>query len=151
MNNILYKDNLVENCIYSIEYFINADVEMKEMHCGRNILFEGNILRFAGSGFGKQRYNPGNEAHIQSQSSSNRFENFVIRGNVFDRSTKNIFRTTASHNAYLPKMEGNTYIQTFGGSGYLFGSVNKSKFDISAILNIKYVLGDRDARVFFTK
>ncbi len=150
MNDVLYKDNLVEYCTYCIEYFNGQSAD--GARSGNNILFDGNILRNAGYGFGNQRYNPNNDACIKGWSNYNEFENFEMRNNVFDRSNKWLLHVGTIHKAYLPKMSGNTYIQNYGGAAYIFGTSSATfPYDATVEMQIKYVLGDKAAQIYYTR
>lgn len=116
MQNMTYKENLIEYCCSSIEYFLAQSDSDKAMY--KNFLVEGNIMRYAGYGFGKQRTNKTNVYHIAGFTGTNVSENFVIKNNIFDHSKYNIADCRASAESYMPKMSGNTYIQT---AGSLFG------------------------------
>lgn len=45
MSNISYTNNVVEDCVYGIEYFNGAAVNESVVRTGENILIEGNIIR----------------------------------------------------------------------------------------------------------
>ena len=117
-NNIAYSGNLVENCTYSIEYFMGeSKLETPRKRIMSNILFENNILRTAGEGFGIQRLNNDKYgyrfAHIMSWwSVANSAENFVIRNNTLDRSEYALMLICAADEESLPRMSGNVYIQS---------------------------------------
>ena len=61
----------------------------------RNVLYEGNIMRFAGMGWGSQRGSSWG-AHLKSWwMHYNQAYNFVIRNNIFDRSRANLINVVA--------------------------------------------------------
>jgi hypothetical protein len=117
MENVTYTNNLIEYCIYSIEYFL--DQTNSEMDMMKNILIKDNICRFAGYGWGWQRPNK-RSMHIQGWKHKNPAENFVITGNIFDRSKNDIIFVAASKEAHLPEFLDNIYIQNNGGSFGMF-------------------------------
>ena len=78
--NITYRGNEIWNCEYSYEYWQQGDSARTE-----NILFENNICRDAGSGWGHlQRWNP-NAAHLMFYDTTASTDGFTIRGNTFSR------------------------------------------------------------------
>ena len=118
-SDIVYSDNLIEKCIWPIEYYHgNSDPEnVKRLM--KNIVIENNILRNAGEGFGLQRLTGNTGAHIMSWwFHENKAENFVIRNNIFDRSSHCLIQINACDKLSLPVLSGNKYIQY---KGELFG------------------------------
>lgn len=108
---VVYKDNLIEDCIYSFEYFMHKPQNSEFTRLMRNILIENNICRRAGYGFGNQR--PENFAtHILGWwTAQNKAVNYVVKDNIFDRSTQTIIQIHAEEKNSLPKLENNTYLQ----------------------------------------
>ena len=79
--NIIWRGNEVWNSEYSYEYWQQGDGARTE-----NIVFENNICRDAGYGWGhKRRWNP-NAAHLMFYDTTAETDGFVIRGNRFERS-----------------------------------------------------------------
>ena len=108
--NIVFRNNLFSHCgMGSIEYWLGQGSVAKD------VTYEGNILRFAGYGFGgKQRPDKNKTAHIQGNGFlHNHIENFIIRNNIFDKSSYDIINAQ-SRDETLPKMENNIYIQNNG-------------------------------------
>ena len=110
MENITYRDNLLENNLYNIEYFIGT-VEGKERKM-RNILIDGNICRTAGYGWGIQR---GGSENLQRQiqawggNYANQYENFVISNNIFDRCSAGILFNVEGNGAAVSPTFVNNY------------------------------------------
>ena len=78
--NIIYRGNEIWNCEYSYEYWQQGEGAKTE-----NIVFENNICRNAGSGWGHlQRWNP-NAAHLMFYDTTADTKGFIIRGNTFTR------------------------------------------------------------------
>lgn len=73
--NIIWRSNTVEKAEFSFEYW----------HAGktRNILFEGNVCRDAGFGWGHDQRPDPNGTHILFYENDAVTENFIIRGNTF--------------------------------------------------------------------
>ena len=81
--NIIWRGNEAWNCEYSYEYWQQGDGARTE-----NIVFENNICRRAGYGWGHtQRWNP-NAGHLMFYDTTAETDGFIIRGNRFER-TKN--------------------------------------------------------------
>ena len=118
MNNIQFKNNLVEYCTYSIEYF-----QRDENGIMSNILYENNIMRFAGYGWGHQRPDKEDESIIKSWNHYNKSVNFIIRNNILDTSRYDLFNIRSkSGDMYLPTVDGNTYIQPSNGKAGYWGN-----------------------------
>lgn len=151
MEDVLYKNNLITDCVYNIEYF-HSEYE-GYTRTGKNILFEGNLLRRAGFGFGQTRPNTGGDGNIRSGGVSNPFKNFVIKGNVFDRSLTNLVQCETQAEEYIPKMLGNTYIQGVGNRLCNFGvvPVQKPIVDEDVCDSVKNILGDEDAEIYLAE
>ena len=116
MTDVSYYNNLVENCIYSIEYFLNAsDNPEQSMY---NVKMYDNILRYAGFGWGNQRPDKGSPAHIKGWDHDNPAVDFEIYNNIMDRSSNWMIHCGYSEKEFEPKIYGNTFIQFHDG---LFG------------------------------
>lgn len=152
MTNVLYKDNLVEKCVYSIEYFLAmTDGDTESYMDGVEI--SGNILRFCGYGWGQQRHNTDTPAHIKGWSTTNRAANYIIRNNIFDRSAYRMLHLVAEKRESCPLMLGNTYIQNVGGMLGQYGATEHSEppilmFDDTVEETIQDVFKDEDANIY---
>ena len=118
--NVKFTNNLIEYCCYNIEYFMGvADSNVTRLL--QNVLYENNILRMAGFGWG--RPDPTNAANIKGWDHYNMADNFVIRNNIFDRSYGDLIHIGVQQIGWFPKMSGNTYVQfkdsMFGHIGQL--------------------------------
>lgn len=111
MKNVLYKENLIEDCVYSIEYFLPGSKVEGYTHNMENILFQGNICRRAGYGWGKQRPDKNTPSHIKSWNNDNPAVNFLIKDNIFEYCTHEFFNITAADPAWMPVLENNTCIE----------------------------------------
>ena len=152
MDNIVYSNNVITDTVYSIEYFLgNARNGMTYSRNGKNILFEGNLLRRAGYGFGSTRPDVNCQRHIQSWNYRNEFENFVIKNNVFDRSVYELFNTYSGFEATLPKMEGNTYVQGVNNIFYHYGTTGNGVMNLAAEAAVRLTIGDPTGSVYFVE
>ncbi len=150
MDNITYSNNVIEDCIYSIEHFLVEAESGTRLREGKNLLIEGNILRRAGYGFGISRPNGNPATHIQGRSGTNKYApgTYIVRNNIFDRGTYSLTTTNAADKQYLPKFEGNTFVQIpnltlayFNGPAIPYDSV--------ADYSIRLDLGDESAKVYW--
>ena len=151
MKHVRYWDNLVENCVYSIEYFLEktepGDSRMSDIEiCG-------NMLRFSGYGWGNQRHNKDTPAHIKGWSYENTAENYRIHDNLFDRAGKRMLHLVAKKPESLPRMTRNVYVQTLGQTLGQYGANEEAEppvlpFDDHAEEEIVERFGDAGARVF---
>ena len=77
--NITWRGNEIWNCEYSYEYWQQGGGARTQ-----NILFENNVCRDAGYGWGHvRRWNP-NAGHLMFYDTTAETEGFVIRGNRFE-------------------------------------------------------------------
>ncbi len=151
MDNIVYSNNVMDKCQYSIEYFFGgvstdgADFERN----GTNVLFTNNLCRRAGYGFGSTRRDLNSQRHIRSGGSRNEFYNFRIENNIFDRSVYELTQTTCAKDEFKPTFDGNVYIQ--GVRNRLFShSIGDSAYmNLDARESIKKILGDTNAEVYY--
>lgn len=152
MKNVLYCNNLIENCVYAIEYFL----DMTEGDCEsymENVEMCGNVLRNAGYGWGQQRHNQHTPALIKGWSYVNAVKrNYTVHHNVFDRSAYRMLHLVAKERESCPEMYENVYLQHKGG---MLGQYGANKVEEPQLLYffedaekvIENVLGDRSATV----
>jgi len=127
-SNVSYYNNLVENCVYSIEYFLNAsDNPEQSMY---NIKIHDNILRYAGFGWGNQRPDKGSQAHIKGWDHDNPAVDFEIYNNILDRSANWMIHCGYGDKAWEPVIRDNIFIQYSDG---LFG-----KYDVNPTPTVAY-------------
>ena len=111
---IVFKNNLVEYCTYSVEIFTRGDEKYL-----KNIDISDNIMRFAGYGWGNQRPNRVNEAHICLWRGNDYLDadgkdinsNFTIKNNIFDVSSSQVVFLDGETNHPGIIVSGNTYYQ----------------------------------------
>ncbi len=114
MENVKYLRNLVENCVYSIEYFLETTPDDTESRM-EDIEMAHNVLRLSGYGWGQQRHNTHTPAHIKGWSYVNTASNYRIHHNVLDRAAYRMIHLVAHKQESLPHMHHNTYVQHQGG------------------------------------
>ncbi len=153
MTNIRYLNNLVEYCVYSIEYFLEktkGDTESYIDGCEMS----GNLLRFSGYGWGQQRHNTYTPAHIKGWSYENTASNYSIHDNIFDRAAYRMVHLVAKKEESCPIMYNNTYIQKYGHTLGQYGANEIAEpynisFDERVNKHIEEVLHDRDAKIYY--
>jgi len=150
MYNITYSNNIIEDCVYSIEYFTGEGSNSDVIRDGRNFIITGNILRRAGYGWGNQRPDSNINAHIKSWDHRNEYEKgtFIIQNNIFDRGSHNLVETLAKYDSWCPIYRNNIYVQTID-DGLAYHKNLSVKFDCNAEQIIKYDIGDQGAKVYF--
>ena len=150
MRNVRFSNNLIERCEMSIEYYLGAKFKPTDSYM-ENILYEGNILRLAGYGWGEQHPQPAWGAHLKSWwMHYNQAYNFVIRNNVFDRSDANLINVVASKAEWLPKMENNTYIQYLDADGGRIGQPWVDyKFAAGFPAAVEKALGEKNIKITY--
>jgi hypothetical protein len=152
MINVCYRGNLIEHCVYGIEYFLDTgDGDFKSIMDG--IEMSDNILRFSGYGWGQQRHNTDTPAHIKGWSYTNPAKNYTVHDNIFDRSAYRMLHIVAKQPESCPEMYNNTYIQYHGNLLGQFGANEKAEppilpFDEKAATEIATRFGDKNARVY---
>lgn len=141
-HDITFSDNLIEYCTYGIEIFTEPDTGLM-----KNITFDSNVIRFSGYGFGSQRPNSINDAHICAWNKyyGNNMQNFVIKNNIFDCSSSQIVdwaSDTAAHTGL--SVSGNTFYQKrfksnpvmhFGLAGYKYATNQKQLEEAIAVFD----------------
>lgn len=122
--NVKYTRNLFEYCVYSIEYFLGRPDSTNALRFQQNILIKDNIMRYGGFGFGIQRPDKGCVALLKSWDHHNPLdENFVIEGNVFDRSRYMLIHCAATKKEWIPEFNKNIYVQYLGEQTSSLGQI----------------------------
>ena len=151
MDNITYSNNVITECVYSIEYFLSSCAsDPGAVRQGNNVLYDRNILRRAGFGFGSTRPDKEVERHIRC-GAREEFTNYRITNNIFDRSTHELVQTTTAFRSTYAHYEGNTYIQGVGNRFYQHGIGNSGTTDVSTPYAVKGILGDSTGEVYYVE
>lgn len=151
MTGIRYTGNLVEHCVYAIEYFLDMNNGDTESFMD-GVEMRGNILRLSGYGWGQQRHNTDTPALIKGWSYVNAASNYFVCDNIFDRCAYRMLHLVALKKESCPVMSGNTYIQYEGGMLGQYGGNEEAepeiiRFDSNIETVIHEVLGDKDALI----
>lgn len=152
MTKIKYTNNLLEKCVYGIEYFLDIRVGGEESYMD-DVVMQGNLFRLSGYGWGQQRHNVDTPAHIKGWSFQNTATNYFITDNIFDRCAYRMLHLVAEKAESCPEMNRNTYIQHENGMLGQYGSMEIKEpeilpFDETAEQKINDILGDRSAKVY---
>ena len=155
MEDVLYENNLIEYCVYGIEYFLDINLEDDGSYM-KGVEMCGNIIRHSGYGWGQQRHNTHTPAHIKGWSYHNRASDYSIHDNLFDRAAYRMLHLVAKDKESLPEMYNNTYIQYDGGMLGQYGANNEVEpeilpFNDSVEESIEKVFGDKGAKVYIIK
>lgn len=160
---IEYKDNVIERCAWSVEYYMNTP-NAGYTHKMSDITISGNIMRLAGSGFGQYRDDEWHyPCHIMSWWSENSGNTnnadgttFNITNNIFDRSTKSLLEIHAEVESSLPILSANVYIQSVNGAFGRYSlfekdyTSNQSYCNNRLSVSLDKVAGESDAKLYFT-
>ncbi len=155
LKNIRYTENLIEHCVYSIEYFLYKNKGPDDSYI-ENCEMDNNILRLCGYGWGQQRHNKDTPAHIKSWNAANTVtEGFFIHDNIFDRSGYRLVHIVADTEDSLPEMRGNVYVQNMNGTLGQFGSMENGipemlTYDDKALETVNTLFGEPDATVIYS-
>jgi len=118
MVNVNFTDNLIEKCNYNIEYFLAARHPNDDPSLDRymkDIYITGNILADACYGWGEQRPDVSNGAHIKGWTHwNNREGEFIVSDNVFLRARYMMLDIGANDGEDLPDFQNNVFVQTDG-------------------------------------
>ena len=155
MENINYEGNIIENCVYGIEYFLDMIEGEKESYM-ENVLIKENFIRLSGYGWGQQRHDKTTPALIKGWSYVNAARKFRITGNIFDSSAYRLLHLVAGKEEYCPVLRGNVYIQNMGGMLGQFGANEEKEpeieiYDEKAEEKIKEIFGDIWANIYYIK
>lgn len=152
MRNVTYSNNLIEDCVYSVEYFLGRE-DTIQSHQMEEILVANNIMRRAGYGWGKQRPDKETPAHIKSWSHhTNNATNFVVANNIFDRSTRDLLNIAAAKSESMPTLANNTYIQHRGASAGSWGSKGVVyTFDDTVAKSLEELFGEKSGKIIFVE
>ncbi|MBQ4088927.1 MAG: hypothetical protein IJC56_03480 [Clostridia bacterium] len=151
MNGIRYLNNLVEYCVYAIEYFLDMN-NGDTVSLMSDIVMKGNVLRLSGYGWGQQRHNTDTPALIKGWSYVNNACDYKVCENVFDRCAYRMLHLVAQKQKSCPEMDGNTFIQHAGGMLGQYGGNEIAepeiiRFDENIVDVITDTLGDKNAEI----
>ncbi|MBR6564788.1 MAG: hypothetical protein IKK71_05065 [Clostridia bacterium] len=147
---VLYSGNVIENCNYSIEYWITStDANPSYID---TFLIEDNLMWYAGYGLCQTRTDRTNACHIQGWRfyERNRAKNYVVRNNVMIDSLNqiiNIYSTevNADGSDSMPTFNNNIMLnKEFGEFGVLRQGTHGDKSWPKAVLLTKSLFDEVD-------
>ena len=108
--NIDYSDNVIENCNYSIEYWLRADKGKID-----NFKISNNYMLYAGEGFCEQRPDKSQAAHIKCWADGMCSNNMNIENNIMIGTTHEVFeicpdKKNTNGTIVLPNIYNNTVL-----------------------------------------
>ncbi len=163
MEGVYYTNNVLEDSIYNIEYFLGLNDSKPDLiKLMKDIVFDGNICRRAGYGWGVQRPDANQPSNIRAGGSHNLASDYVIRNNVFDRTVdfakeesrissadSNLRINTGFLQCSIPYLENNIHVQSPGriileyGNSRICGIRSEQDFiDIGGVSNTVYMYPD---------
>lgn len=152
LKNVRYTRNLIEKCVYGIEYFLEIKPGGEESYMD-HIEMDHNIIRLSGYGWGQQRHNFHTPALIKGWSYENTATNYSIHDNIFDRSAYRMLHLVADRQESCPEMYHNTYIQNIGGMIGQYGGKENGEpdveiFDARAEEKIELIFCEKNGTVY---
>lgn len=157
MKHTRYSRNLIEYCIYSIEYFLGVpDKDSKAVRTMQDTVIRDNIMRYAGFGFGEQRPDKGSAAHIKGWDHYNNSRDFIVKNNIFDRGRHMLIHMGMYNDDWRPQLQDNVYVQYPDFETSSLGRFGKTPTDLIRYTpNIRSVLAkekiEKNAEVYFAK
>ena len=114
-DNVSYVNNLIERCVYAIEYWLSVGDEYLEQSGMRNFLIKGNIMRMTGEwSWGFQRFNQESPAVIKTWNNKCRAINYRMEKNIIDRGKPTLLNINAARTEWLPLCRANVYFHQWG-------------------------------------
>ena len=148
VDNLTFKNNLVEYTSFaSIEFW--ADFQKGSIM--QNINYEGNILRFAGYGWGEIKRPFTHAFHILATGDSHhKCVNFYVKNNIMELAKRDLLKCRSVLGT-VPILDGNTYIQKKYGTlgGYKDVNTPIYRFDDHASDLIENTFLDKNATVLY--
>ncbi len=122
MKNVHYTNNVIERCVYNIEYFNSETSAEGYERYSENVYINNNILTHAGYGFGAQRPDTTVDSHLKSWEFINTQKgDFIIEDNLFMYSNYMMVHTVGEHESDAPTLRNNVFVQFEGGQFGRFG------------------------------
>jgi len=148
LKKIYYTNNVIDKCIYNIEYFMgavesgSADRYFETMH------YTGNILARSGYGWGML---PSRSACIKGWDHYNKASDFIIKDNIILNPAYNAYHISADFEGWLPELSGNTYIIRRNSQFVKYGANGSSQYtyDSTAEQTAKNVLDEKDFKLYY--
>ena len=112
MDGVTFRDCLIEDCSYSVEYFLGKADRAEADRQMKNIRIAGCVMRRAGYGWGVQRPDRQTPAHLKAWDHFNRLKgDFAVEDNIFDRGRHMMLHVAAAKENWLPVFRNNLFVQ----------------------------------------
>ncbi len=146
--NVYFTNNVIDKCIYNIEYFMGKADSEAVVRLLKNINYTNNILARSGYGWGMS---PSRSASIKGWDHNNRSEGFKIENNIFFMDRFNACHLGASMATWMPTFKGNTYIQKYGNQFTKVGANGATQymFNGKAAENLENKIGEKDFKLYY--
>ncbi|MBR5307555.1 MAG: S-layer homology domain-containing protein [Clostridia bacterium] len=146
--NVYFKNNVIDKCIYNIEYFIGAGDTASVERYMKNINYTDNLLARSGEGWG---HDPSRSASIKGwELSYNRAEEFRIENNTFFMDKVNACDIGANSAVWLPVLKGNTYIQRYGNTFTKMGANGSTQYNFNGTaVDALEKIGETEAKLYY--
>ncbi len=148
--NVYFTNNVIERCIYNIEYFLGKADTVATERIMRNINYTGNLLARSGEGWGMS---PSRSASVKGwEMSYNESDGFRIENNIFYLDKVNACDLGAGSAVWLPRFSGNVYIQRYGNTFTKIGANGSTqyKFNGKAAETLEN-LGEKEFELYYVK
>jgi len=156
MKDVVYSNNVLCDSTYNIEYFMSIDEsDGTTERFMENVLFENNLIRRAGYGWGQQRPDDA-PAGIKGWTHHNNAVNTIVRNNIIDRcynhvgGTSHLIQMGTTYNAAGPYLQGNTFVQV---PGRYFAHIHKSGYSYGhgTMSDIENRIGGKGNKLYYAK
>ena len=147
--NVYFTNNVIDRCIYNIEYFMGIADTPNTVRLMKNINYIGNLLSRSGYGWG---YAPSRAASIKGwDHHNNHAEDFLIKDNVFLLDRVNAVDAGYGNIAWMPAFEGNTYIQKLGNTLTKLGASGATQYmmDSTAEKSLTEIIGEKNPKLYY--
>ncbi len=145
MRNITVKNNKIEYCYWSMEYYMTTSRNPNITGYLGNLTITGNTFAHAGEGWSGRQRNKDSAAHIQTFTWDGfKKENIKITKNVFDCSVA--YLMYFGWEDYVPEFKGNTYVQYKGSQ---FGFLKRKPYSFTDSIMTMITTFDSEATIKF--
>ncbi len=148
LKNIFYTNNVIDKCIYNIEYFAGAVESGNEERYFKTMHYTGNILARSGYGWGMD---PSRSACIKGWDHYNKASDFIVKDNIILNPAYNAYHIGADFEGWLPEFSGNTYIIRRNSQFIKYGANGSVQytFDSTAEQTAKNILGETGFALYY--
>lgn len=137
---VMYLDNLVEYCFWSLEFYNGQNEFDRDT---KNVYICGNFCRFGGFGWGCRGRENGAPMFSSAYGCDNT-EDFCVENNIFDRCTGSLISMRNDAGNARISFRSNAYIQP-AGKRFLCALDKTYNFDENVKDTIAEVIGDKTA------